>query len=59
MAAMKAASTPCLSVLCSPQLYQRFALARNVGQRVIEMSPSLTFLRSALEEKLAALEDIC
>lgn len=52
MAAMKAASTSCLHAFSSQKLYQSFAFIRNVDERVIATSESLTLLRNGLMEKL-------
>lgn len=54
MAAMKAVSTNCLHASSSPELYQCFALIRNVDERVIERSASLSLLRNVLMEKFVA-----
>ncbi|KFY42248.1 hypothetical protein V494_02495 [Pseudogymnoascus sp. VKM F-4513 (FW-928)] len=54
MAAMKAVSTSCLQTIGPPQLYQCFASIRNVDERVISTSASLSLLKNVLMEKLAA-----
>ncbi|KFX98118.1 hypothetical protein V490_02463 [Pseudogymnoascus sp. VKM F-3557] len=53
MAAMKAVHTSCLHPISSLEPYQCFTLIRNVDERVIETSASLSLLRNVLMEKLA------
>lgn len=49
---MTAANTPCLSALCSPQLYQRIQASGRAEQTILRKSPSLMLLQGVLEERL-------
>jgi hypothetical protein len=53
MAAMKAAKTPCLGSVCSPQLYRCFASAAQVNREILERSPSLEMMQNLLEARVA------
>lgn len=50
---MAAANAPCLTGLCSSQLYQCLRISGHAEQTILQKSPSLMMLQGVLEERLS------